>query len=168
MPRATGSETSTMRSDLTDTVKTFATLRVAGDRLVPAEVTRILKIIPTRAYAKGETYHGGELTGNLVGKTGVWYFATDRVVASNDLADHLTFLVNLLSGSSPEAVPLTRLHALLKRKSLKVVISCFWYGRASAKPPVVPRATAEFFRLLPAEIETDFDTDEKPEARRFA
>jgi hypothetical protein len=157
-----------MRSDPAGLVKTFATLRVVGDRLVPAEVTRILKIVPTRAYAKGETYKGGERTGDLVGKTGVWYFATDRIVASNDLADHLIFLANLLGGSSPEAVPLTRLHALLKKKSLRAVVSCFWYGGAGAKPPVVPRAIVEFLRLLPAEIETDFDADEEPEARRFA
>ncbi len=157
-----------MRSDFVDTAKTFATLRIVGDRLNPAQVTRILKTIPARAHAKGETYHGGERTGDLVGKTGVWYFATDRVVASNDLADHLIFLVNLLAGSSPGAVPLTRLRALLKRKSLRVVISCFWYGRPGAKQPVISRAIAEFFRLLPAEIETDFDTDEELEARRFA
>jgi len=157
-----------MRSDLADTVKTFATLRIVGDRLIPAQVTRILKIVPTRAYAKGETYHGGERTGDLVGKTGVWYFATDRVVASSELVDHLIFLAHLLCGSSPESVPLTRLNALVKRRSLRVVISCFWYGRIGAKPPAIPRAVAEFFRLLPAEIEADFDTDEEPEARRFA
>jgi hypothetical protein len=62
------------------------------------------------------------------------------------------------------------LHALLKKKSLRAVVSCFWYGGAGAKPPVVARAIAQFLRLLPlpAEIETDFDTDEEPETRRFA
>jgi hypothetical protein len=157
-----------MKSESGDTVKTFAALRIVGDQLVPEQVTRILKIIPARAYGKGETHHGGERTGDLVGKTGVWYFATDRVVASNHLIDHLMFLVNLLRESSPQAIPLASLHTLLQRKSLTAVVSCFWYGRVGAKPPTIPRAVTEFFRLLPAEIETDFDTDEEPAARRFA
>ena len=71
-----------MRSEPADTVKTFATLRIVGDQLIPEQVTRILKIVPTRAYAKGQSYYGGERTGQLVGKTGVWYFATHRTVAS--------------------------------------------------------------------------------------
>jgi hypothetical protein len=107
-----------MKSESGDTVKTFATLRIVGDQLVPEQVTGILKIVPARAYGKGETYHGGERTGDLVGKTGVWYFATDR--------------------------------------------------RIGVKPPAIPRAVTEFFRRLPAEIETDFDTDEEPAAQRFA
>jgi hypothetical protein len=157
-----------MKSESGDTVKTFATLRIVGDQLVPEQVTRILKIVPARAYGKGETYHGGERIGDLVGKTGVWYFATDRVVASNHLIDHLMFLVNLLRDSSPQAIPVASLHTLLQRKSLTAVVSCFWYGRVGVKPPTIPRAVAEFFRLLPAEIETDFDTDEEPVTQRFA
>jgi hypothetical protein len=157
-----------MRSESADTVKTFATLRVVGDQLVPEQVTRILKIAPARAYAKGQTYCGGERTGNLVGKTGVWYFSTDRVVASDNLVDHLMFLVNLLHGSSPEVIPLTRLRSFVQKQSLAAVVSCFWYGRIGAKPPALPRAITEFFKLLPAEIETDFDTDEELETRRFA
>jgi len=161
-------ETSMMKSEAPDGVKTFATLRVVGDRPVSEEITRILKIIPARAYAKGQRYSGGARTGELVGKTGVWYFATDRVVASNHLVDHLMFLINLLDGSSPEAVPLTKLRRLGQRRSLRVVVSCFWYGRFGAKPPTIPRAVIEFFTLLPAEIELDYDTDEQGEARRSA
>ena len=67
-----------MRSEAADAVKTFATLRIVGDQLLPEQVTRIFEVTPTRAYAKGQTYWGGKRTGNLVGKTGVWYLATVR------------------------------------------------------------------------------------------
>jgi hypothetical protein len=158
----------TIRSEPADTVKTFAALRIVGDQLIPEQVTRILKIAPTRAYAKGQSYYGGERTGQLVGKTGVWYFATHRTVASDSLVDHLMFVVNLLHGYTPETKPLTRLHNLVKKQSLTAIVSCFWYGRAGARQPAIPRAVTEFLKLLPADIETDFDTDEEPEMRRLA
>ena len=157
-----------MRSESAETVKTFATLRVVGDQLVPEQVTRLFKVLPTRAYAKGQTYYGGKRTGNLTGKTGVWYFATDRVVASDNLVDHLMFIVKLLHGYSSETIPLTKLHNLIQKRSLTAVVSCFWYGRAGARPPAVPRAVSEFFKLVPAEMEIDFYTDEEPGTRRTA
>ena len=53
MRMATRSATSTTNSERNGTVKAFATLRIAGDQLQPDQVTRILKIILTKSYAKG-------------------------------------------------------------------------------------------------------------------
>ncbi len=47
---------STTRSQTTEPAIAFATLRVRGDELAPDEITKILKILPTKAYAKGEHY----------------------------------------------------------------------------------------------------------------
>jgi Domain of unknown function (DUF4279) len=76
--------------------RAFATLRVAGDDLVPDEVTRILKILPKTAYAKGEHDTGGPRSPDLVGQTGVWFFTTKGIVAGEALSDHLAFLARLL------------------------------------------------------------------------
>src|ERR1700726_768087 len=48
--------TSTTRSDQSETVRAFTTFRVVGDGLQPDMVTRLVRIVPTLAYAKGETY----------------------------------------------------------------------------------------------------------------
>jgi hypothetical protein len=75
------SGTSSTKSRGTEPVSTFATLRISGDDLVPIEITKIIKIRPTKAYAKGEHYSGGPRSPDLIGRTGVWFFATDGVVA---------------------------------------------------------------------------------------
>jgi hypothetical protein len=136
-------------------------LRVSGDDLVPDEVTKIIKILPTKAYAKGEHYSGGPRSPDLIGRTGVWYFATDGVVAGNHLADHLAFLSRLLLPGSGEAGPLPRLQQLLRRRSLRVYVTCFWHGPEDARKPSIPRSVTDLLKLIPAEIETDFDVDER-------
>jgi len=151
---------------MTEPLRAFATLRVAGDDLVPDEVTKVLKIVPTTAYAKGEHYAAGPHSPDLVGRTGVWFFSTKGVVAGNQLADHLAFLARLLLPGSGEVGPLPRLQQLVRRKSLRVALSCFWHGPAGARKPSVPRSVSDLLKLIPAEIETDFDVDERP--RRHA
>ena len=147
---------------MTEPVRAFATLRVAGDDLVPDEVTKILKIVPTTAYAKGEHYAAGSRSPDLVGRTGVWFFSTKGVVAGSQLADHLAFLARLLLPGSGETGPLPRLQLLLRRRSLRVAVSCFWHGPAGARKPSIPRSVSDLLKLIPAEIETDFDVDERP------
>ena len=147
---------------MTEPVRAFATLRVAGDDLVPDEVTRILKIVPTTAYAKGEHYSAGSRSADLVGRTGVWFFSTKGVVAGNLLADHLAFLARLLLPGSGEVGPLPRLQQVLRRRSLRVSLSCFWHGPAGARKPSIPRSVTHLLKLIPAEIETDFEVDERP------
>lgn len=159
---ASTSETSSTRSRTTEAVRAFATLRVSGDDLVPNEITKLIKILPTKAYAKGEHYSGGPRSPDLIGRTGVWFFATDGVVAGNNLSDHLAFLARLLLPGSGEAGPLPRLQQLLRRKSLRVSVTCFWHGPADARRPSIPRSVTDLLKLIPAEIETDFDVDQRP------
>ncbi len=144
------SGTSSTRSRLTEPVRAFATLRVAGDDLVPDEVTKVLKIVPTTAYAKGEHYAAGPRSPDLVGRTGVWFFSTNGVVAGNQLADHLAFLARLLLLGSGEAGPLPRLQQLVRRRSLRVAVSCFWHGPADARKPSIPRSVRDLLKRIPA------------------
>ena len=70
--------------------KAFVTLRFAGDDLDPADISAILPVKPTRAHRKGEEFFAGERAGRLRGRTGIWFLATDKLIDSDDLADHLT------------------------------------------------------------------------------
>ena len=160
---ATRSATSTTNSERNGSVKAFATLRIAGDQLQPDQVTRILKIIPTKAFAKGEHYSGGPRSPDLIGRTGVWYFCTDGIVAGNRLSDHLDFIERLLHGRQGVIGPMRELQQLLRRQSLHAVVTCFWHGPAGARRPAIPRSISATFKAIPAEIEADFDADEKPD-----
>nr|WP_294503633.1 DUF4279 domain-containing protein [uncultured Rhodopila sp.] len=133
-------------------IKAYATLRVTGDRLDPEQVTRLLKIVPTLAYAKGELYSGGSRSPDLIGRTGVWYFCTDGIVAGTRLADHFAFLLRQVAAAPA-------FQQLLKRKALDVVVTAFWHGPAKAKQPPIPRALADRLKRIPARIEMDFDHD---------
>jgi hypothetical protein len=147
---------------MTEPVRSFATLRLAGDDLAPDKVTKVLKIVHATAYAKGAHYAAASRSPDLVGRTGVWFFSTKGVVAGNRLADHLAFLARLLLPGAGEAGPLPRVLQLVRRKSLRVSVSCFWYGPVGARKPSIPRSVSDLLTLIPAEIETDFDADERP------
>jgi hypothetical protein len=142
---------------------------VTGDALDPQQVTRILRVVPTTAYTKGEKYWGGERTGEIVGRTGVWLFSTAGIVASNQLSHHLAYLLGILLPGRQDAAPLVHLHALLARqKGLRADVACFWHGRFGGKRPSIPKGVSELLKLIPAELETDFDTDSEEAERRRA
>jgi hypothetical protein len=138
-------------------------LRFSGDRLDPDHISAILRVPPTKAWRKGERYFSGQRTGRLVGRTGTWFLATDDLVPSPDLEEHLDFLTGLLSqGPQDQEERLVRLREVMARDILKADVSCFWHGAAGEQPPAISAEKTAKLRALPAEIETDFDTDELP------
>jgi hypothetical protein len=118
--------------------------------------------VPTAAYAKGERHSAGPRGPDLIGRTGVWYVSTKGVVEGNQLADHLAFVARLLLPGSGQAGPLPSLQQLPRRGTLRVSLSCLWHGPADARKPSTPRSAIELLKLVPAELETDFDVDERP------
>ncbi len=177
---------SMMRSSSDGTIKTFATLSIAGDQLDPAEITEILRITPTLGYSKGEKYFAGERADLITGRTGVWYLATDKVIDSPKFHDHLMALFAVLAldhfeewlrelsrSQPPSRVRTThalrpmgrlaKLSGVINRKSLKATLTCFWHGAAGAKPPSIPRAVSAILRNVPVAIETDFATEDGSE-----
>jgi hypothetical protein len=126
--------------------------------LEPSRITEIIGIAPTLAYRKGETYRTGPAGQTTLGRTGVWYLSTRRVVASQKLSDHLDHLVAVISPrSGPDHV--AALRELIAHDRLEADVSCFWHGTAGAVPPDVPQPVREALDRLGATIETDFDTD---------
>jgi len=172
-----------MRSSSDGTIKTFATLRFRGDELNPGEVTQILRILPTLAYLKGQSFKVGERAGTETGKTGLWYFSTDKVIAGQNLHDHLMGLFSVIAldhfeellkearrPRAPGPVKTTyalrlmgrlaKLSSLIHRNSLVGTLTCFWYGEHGAKLPIIPRVVSMTLREVPINIETDFMTEE--------
>jgi hypothetical protein len=138
--------------------RAFATLRIAGGKLVPDKITELLGAAPALAYAKGEHYKRSPESGELTGKTGVWYYSTETTETA-DLAKHAKEVLSLIV-SDPEK--LTRLRRLLEQDSLRAVVTFFWAGVAGAKPPNIPDDLIEALESIPASVERDFNDDYEP------
>jgi hypothetical protein len=141
--------TSITRSDDSDAVKAFATLRFAGDRLDPDQISRILHIQPTKITKKG-------VQGR---QSNIWYLSTDKLIPGSELMDHIGFLLYLLFPAPGDLNRVIALRDLLKRRNLESHVTCFWHGKSRARKPVVPDVVHKLFELISAEIQTDFDSD---------
>ena len=119
MSTAMSSATSVTNSE--NTIRTFATLRFAGDALDPEEISRVLKQSPTRAYKEGQSYKPGPRSPETTGKTGVWYFSTKRKIQSNDLTDHLNALERLISPFGDQGSRLREIRDIMKRRNLQAM-----------------------------------------------
>jgi hypothetical protein len=156
MTRMPQSAISTTKSE-PGTLVTFASLRFSGDRLEPALLTEMLNTAPTTAYRKGEIYkrsRGREVRG----RTGVWLLSSEGRVDSLDLNDHIKYLLDIIfpSGSDDRLKPLQH---IVREDGVEADIGCFWHGEHGARPPVITDDIRARLARIPAEIETDFDTD---------
>lgn len=142
--------TSTTRSDHSDAIKAFATLRFAGDRLDPDQISQILHIQPTKITKKGER---GRLSN-------IWYLSTDKLIPGNELMDHIGFLLYLLFPAPGDINRVSLLRDLLKRRNLESHVTCFWHGKSGARKPVVPEVVRKLFELISADVQTDFASEE--------
>ena len=148
--------TSTTKIDAQVDRKAFVTLRFAGDDLDPREISTILPVAPTRAHRKGEAFIAGPHAGELRGRTGIWFLATDKLVPSNDLDDHLAFVHDLLYAEPSDTGRIIKLRDILGRAHSHAHITCFWRGDRGEATPQIPREFKSAVRPLAADIETDF------------
>jgi Family of unknown function (DUF5677)/Domain of unknown function (DUF4279) len=137
--------------------KAFATLRFAGDALDPAEISAVLRVAPTRAHGKGEEFVAGPRAGTLHGRTGMWFLATDKLVRSDDLQDHLQFIEKLLYPAPGDTGRIAALRAILERTHSRARVTCFWRGDPGEPAPQIPDWFKSVAKRLAANIETDFE-----------
>src|SRR5437762_11376038 len=145
---ASGLATSTMKSEHSDTIRAFATLRFAGERLDPDQISQLLHIQPTKVTRK-----------NGDGRHTIWYLSTDKLIPGNDLMDHVGFLLYLLFPAPGELHRLITLRDLLKRRNLESHVTCFWHGKSRARKPVVPEVVRRLFNLTSSDLQPDFNAE---------
>jgi hypothetical protein len=158
MSRASRLETSTTKTDAEADAdgKAFVTLRFVGDDLDPDEICAVLPIKPTRAHRKGEEFFAGPRAGNLHGRTGMWFLATDKLVLSDDLQDHLAFVQKLLSPTPGDTSRIAKLRDILAHTHSAAHVTCFWRGEPGDPAPQIPGRFKSAIEPLAADIETDF------------
>ena len=57
--------------------KSLVTLRISGDTLIPAEITRLLGAAPTAAETKGDEIIGPKTGKRRIAKTGMWRLSAE-------------------------------------------------------------------------------------------
>ena len=149
-------ETSTTKTEATADSKAFVTLRFAGDDLDPDEISAILPVKPTRAHRKGEEFFAGPRAGSLRGRTGMWFLATDKLVPSDKLQDHLALIQKFLCPTPGDTSRIAKLRAFLERTHSRAQITCFWRGDPGEPAPQIPGRFKSAIEPLAADIETDF------------
>ena len=159
MSRANPLATSTTKTDARADRKAFVTLRFAGDELDPREISAILPVKPTRAHRKGEDFFAGPNAGNLRGRTGIWFLATDDLVHSDDLAEHFRFVQKLLYPKPGDKGRITKVREILERAHSRAHVTCFWRGEPGETAPQIPAQFKSTMKPLAVDIETDFGTD---------
>lgn len=142
--------------------KAFVTLRFAGDDLDPRDISAVLPVKPTRAHRKGEEFFAGPRAGNLPGRTGMWFLATDRLVAGDDLEDHLRLIQDLLYPEPKDNPRISKLRDILERAHARAHVTCFWHGDPGEPAPQIPARFKSAVSPLGADIETDFAIAEAP------
>lgn len=145
-----------MKTEAAADRKTFVTLRFAGDDLDPDEISAILPVKPTRAHRKGEEFFAGARSGNLRGRTGIWFLATDKLVPSDNLRDHLRFVKELLYPMADDDHRIVLLRDILSHRYSRAHVTCFWRGDSGEPAPQIPPCFSSAVKPLAADIETDF------------
>jgi hypothetical protein len=151
-----------MRTEVNTDSKAFVTLRFAGDDLDPNEISAVLPVKPTRAHHKGEAFFAGPRAGNLCGRTGMWFLATDKIVPSDNLQDHLAFVQKLLSPTPGDTSRIAKLRVILERTHSLAHVTCFWLGDPGEATPEIPDYLKSAIQPLAVDIETDFAFDRRP------
>jgi len=158
MSRASRLETSRTKTEFNADGKAFVTLRFVGDDLDPDEISAVLPIKPTRAHCKGKEFFAGPRAGNLHGRTGMWFLATDKLVPSDNLQDHFAFVQRLLSPTPGDIKRIAKLDEIIKRTHSSARVTCFWRGDPGETAPHIPDGFKSMIQPLAAAIETDFAT----------
>jgi hypothetical protein len=156
MSRASRLATYTTKTDAKTDRKAFVTLRFAGDDLDPAAISAVLPVAPTRAHKKGEGFFAGPHAGHLRGRIGIWFLATNKLVDSDDLDDHLTFVEEVLYPTAADDSRIAELRSILERAHARAHITCFWRGDPGELAPPISEQFKSAVAPLAVDIEADF------------
>jgi len=121
----------TIRPDYDDSyptcLRTYSTLRVFSDNILPEEITKVLQIEPTEAFRKGDSHAQGKLQRKASG----WFYSTKHLCDSKDTRRHLDMILAALEG---------RLEAVraLHLRGCKIDVSSYWRSVGQGGPCLTP------------------------------
>jgi hypothetical protein len=107
--------------------RTYSTLRVFSNLLAPSEITKMLEMVPTRFFRKGDAYAKGRLRRNANG----WFYSTRKLSSSKDTRRHIDLILAKLEEKA-------RILGSLRRKGCKIDITTCWVSGGQGGPMLMP------------------------------
>ena len=108
---------------------THASFRIQGINLIPAEITKILKLAPTYSHGKGDQLKGK--SDDRQRMSGMWLISSAEAVKSTSLERHISFLLERL-----ETVT-SQIQLLKSDESVEIDFLCYWASRTGHGGPVL-------------------------------
>jgi hypothetical protein len=105
----------------------FATLRLQADDLDPDQVTKSLGVTPSEAFRRGDPFGRG----GLRRRHGHRALCSEGRVASNDLGEHIAWLLDLVEPASDAL-------ARLRSQGVDADVFCYLESRAQGGPEFSP------------------------------
>lgn len=119
-------------------LKTYATLRIYHDALIPDSVSQRLGIEPTESQVKGQIL---DSTGRLRARIGGWFLSTLDTIESKDSRAHIDGLLDRLEGKG-------EVLQLMRAEGYSIDISCYWLSASGHGGPLLsPGTMARAVRL---------------------
>lgn len=126
--------------------KTYVTLRIYCDYLLPEKLTEHLGIQPTNTQTKGEKF---DLKSSDIVQQNGWFLTTQDIIKSKDSRRHIDYLADQL-------LPIKdKLNALIL-DGTEMDISCFWQSESGQGGPIFSQQQLSKLAELGIEIWFDF------------
>ena len=115
-------------------VELYAYFGLAGNLENPNEITSLLKIQPTWAFAKGQIiYSRGKPKGKR--REGTWGFSSKNKLETTSMEKHLIFLLDKIEPFNSELI------CLVNQLSLTVIFNCTWTFNDTIGGPIITPET---------------------------
>lgn len=125
--------------------RTYVTLRIYCDNLLPDELTEYLGIQPTKTQTKGQK---ANLNSSELIKQNGWFLTTKDILKSKDSRRHIDYLADKL-------LPIKNKLNSLILEGTKVDISCFWQSESGQGGPTFSQQQLSKLAELGIEIWLD-------------
>jgi len=134
--------------DYSSCSRTYATLCIYHDDLVPSQITKLLGVEPSCSQQKGDVRRKGQLA-----PIGGWFLKTKDVIDSRDLRYHIDALLQELG-------PKQNSLKLLREQGYDIRLSCFWESATGNGGPLLDYQLMSVLGELSIDLHFDiwFDT----------
>lgn len=129
--------------------RTKAIFRITAELLDPDWISRQLRLTPSHAHAKGDSFSIGKQEYSRYPR-GVWYLCSEDQIDSTNLEKHLHWLLEQLEPRAPF------IRSLIDDPKILVDFVFTWVSRTGHGGPVIQAATLKRLSDLSDDVSFDF------------
>lgn len=130
---------------------------IRGNKLVPGYISELLKLSPTKAWQKGDSYRSryqkddGSIDFQLVERAfGIWELSSSPTVVSDNIKDHALYIINQLDSAAEQ------IRDLIQRDDLRVSVSIWWQPKDGYGGYTLPADSIRKLSMVCAEMDFYF------------